>query len=508
MEVIQEVRDQALKNGTRYFSFGIGPGVSSALVKGIAEAGNGEAVFIANTNERMSTKIMQQMNKALSAPLTGATIDWKSLHLDQEPSPKRLPPLFPDTCVFVFATVAPASLPVATDGLPITLTLKAKTPDGEFTYVRTVEQITLLGLQRDYCVMFILFLVCQQPITVAFAETNAVIGPLLSALAARSRLKDLETIVTEEKHEETRCKLKAEAVKLSKSSNVLCTYTSFVAVHERGDPVTGTMKRFDIPLQIIKAVRHEALMGVPQIAPASCHRMLRSAPGIVFYSSAPAMALPSSAPKAKKLSLPGNALGGAMAAVSRGVHSIGTTLFERGGEHVSSSSAPQAFTGASDLCLKAVDAESETQALSGGGGFSSQVALPTSFSSPLPPPQSSPMGFAPPQQPSMKSPEHVVLVNSQKASGTWEMSETIMRLARAAFPGFSGNERGLSSGPFSNAAVWVTVVVLLLLQVQYKDYEEEWKPVARKSKRWLAKTVPELKIGELLQQANAILSGN
>ena len=40
----------------RCFTFGIGSGASSALVSGIARAGNGSAEFIAD-NERMQSKV-------------------------------------------------------------------------------------------------------------------------------------------------------------------------------------------------------------------------------------------------------------------------------------------------------------------------------------------------------------------------------------------------------------------------------------------------------------------
>ena len=145
-QVIEEVRTQSSRDGTRYFSFGIGSGVSSGLVKGIAEAGKGEAVFIVSTQERMAGKIMQQMGKALIAPMTGASIMWGPIRLVREPSPRQLPPLFPDTRVMIFAVADTLSLPQASDS--ITVTLGAQTPDGVFS---VVSNSTFLYDDDDAC---------------------------------------------------------------------------------------------------------------------------------------------------------------------------------------------------------------------------------------------------------------------------------------------------------------------------------------------------------------------
>ena len=50
--------------GCRCFSFGIGSGASTSLVKGIAQAGNGTAEFI-TSGERMQPKV---------------GINWSSIH--------------------------------------------------------------------------------------------------------------------------------------------------------------------------------------------------------------------------------------------------------------------------------------------------------------------------------------------------------------------------------------------------------------------------------------------
>lgn len=78
------------------------------------------------------------MNRALSAPLTGASIDWGTLRLTQEASPSKMPPLFADSRVLAYAMVDPASLP-SDHSTPITLTVKATSPDGPIELVRGLE---------------------------------------------------------------------------------------------------------------------------------------------------------------------------------------------------------------------------------------------------------------------------------------------------------------------------------------------------------------------------------
>ncbi|XP_015283000.1 PREDICTED: von Willebrand factor A domain-containing protein 5A-like, partial [Gekko japonicus] len=72
-EVIAEV--QCHSNSHRCFSFGIGEGSSTALIKGIARAAGGSAEFITG-KERMQAKALQSLKKALQPAVTGISVHW------------------------------------------------------------------------------------------------------------------------------------------------------------------------------------------------------------------------------------------------------------------------------------------------------------------------------------------------------------------------------------------------------------------------------------------------
>ncbi|XP_054850902.1 von Willebrand factor A domain-containing protein 5A-like isoform X3 [Eublepharis macularius] len=72
-EVIAEVQHHGSSH--RCFSFGIGEGASTALIKGIARAAGGSAEFITG-KERMQAKALQSLKKALQPAATGISLRW------------------------------------------------------------------------------------------------------------------------------------------------------------------------------------------------------------------------------------------------------------------------------------------------------------------------------------------------------------------------------------------------------------------------------------------------
>ncbi|CAM5156983.1 unnamed protein product [Eretmochelys imbricata] len=59
----------------RCFSFGIGDGASTALIKGIARAVGGSAKFITR-QDRMQPKVPQSLKWALQLSVTGISLSW------------------------------------------------------------------------------------------------------------------------------------------------------------------------------------------------------------------------------------------------------------------------------------------------------------------------------------------------------------------------------------------------------------------------------------------------
>ncbi|XP_055971045.1 von Willebrand factor A domain-containing protein 5A-like [Sorex fumeus] len=90
--VIEEVRKNSPKH--RCFSFGIGEGASTSLIKGIARASGGAAEFITG-KDRMQSKALRSLKRALQPTVEGVSLSWD---LPSGLSAQLLSP--PETSVF------------------------------------------------------------------------------------------------------------------------------------------------------------------------------------------------------------------------------------------------------------------------------------------------------------------------------------------------------------------------------------------------------------------------
>eukprot|EP01155_Anaeramoeba_flamelloides_P049961 Anaeramoba_flamelloidesc41792_g1_i1.p1 GENE.c41792_g1_i1~~c41792_g1_i1.p1 ORF type:complete len:550 (-),score=141.21 c41792_g1_i1:149-1798(-) len=99
-EVIDTVKREA--QTTRVFTFGIGSGASTALVEGVAKAGNGACEMIAD-NDPIRKMVLRQLNRALKPSITNMEVHFQDgLSQPNLLAPFRIPPVFAGKRVLVF----------------------------------------------------------------------------------------------------------------------------------------------------------------------------------------------------------------------------------------------------------------------------------------------------------------------------------------------------------------------------------------------------------------------
>uniref|UniRef100_A0A8C0IPN4 Uncharacterized protein n=1 Tax=Chelonoidis abingdonii TaxID=106734 RepID=A0A8C0IPN4_CHEAB len=218
-EVISEV--QRHRGAHRCFSFGIGEGASTALVKGIARAAGGSAEFITG-QDRMQPKALQSLKWALQPAVTGISLSWdlppglEAALLGRGPEV-----IFPGQRCLIYAQLRGQPQPPDTAMGGVTLQYRIQ----DQTYKETL-QFPLQPQDGD-----------RLPV---------------HRLAAKSLLLELEGAVDTGSEGDRR-----RALETSLSSGVVCSLTAYVGVDtERGQPVQGPLVRRDIPLAGFGAAPH------------------------------------------------------------------------------------------------------------------------------------------------------------------------------------------------------------------------------------------------------------
>ncbi|KAM7150674.1 von Willebrand factor A domain-containing protein 5A-like isoform 4-T4 [Macrochelys suwanniensis] len=209
--VIAEV--QRHQGAHRCFSFGIGEGASTALVKGIARAAGGSAEFITG-QDRMQPKALQSLKRALQPAVTGISLNW-DLPPGMEAALLGRGPevIFPGQRCLVYAQLRGQPQPPDTAVGSVTLQYRIQ----DQTYKETL-QFPLQPQDGD-----------RLPV---------------HRLAAKSLLLELEGAVDTGSERDRR-----RVLETSLSSGVVCSLTAYVGMDtERGQPVQGPLVRRDIPL--------------------------------------------------------------------------------------------------------------------------------------------------------------------------------------------------------------------------------------------------------------------
>ncbi|XP_028558324.2 von Willebrand factor A domain-containing protein 5A-like isoform X1 [Podarcis muralis] len=208
-EVIAEVRRHSSSH--RCFSFGIGEGASTALIKGIARAAGGSAEFIAG-KERMQAKALQSLKKALQPAVTRISLSWDlppGLKAELVGSGPQV--IFQGQRCLIYAQIrGQHQSSGSTEG---TVVLQYQFQD------QTFKETMKFSLQAQ--------------------ETDRL---PVHRLAAQALLQELEGVGEKEKEKQRL------ALETSLSSGVVCSQTAYVGINtELGKPLQGPLTRRDVP---------------------------------------------------------------------------------------------------------------------------------------------------------------------------------------------------------------------------------------------------------------------
>ncbi|KAK1152874.1 von Willebrand factor A domain-containing protein 5A-like [Acipenser oxyrinchus oxyrinchus] len=196
-DVINEVKKHA---GThRCFTFGIGEGASTALIKGMARAGSGHPEFITG-KDRMQPKVMQSLRFALQPAVNNIVLNWD----------------------------VPAGLEV----VPV-----SETPKVLFRGHRSILYAQLKGKFDESVVgrASLQYSLGDEPhkTEISFKlQPDKHTGLTTHRLAARTLICSLEEGGSVEGEGKDKEKVKERVVKISTEARVISTYTAFIAVNK------------------------------------------------------------------------------------------------------------------------------------------------------------------------------------------------------------------------------------------------------------------------------------
>ncbi|KAK2846959.1 hypothetical protein Q5P01_009958 [Channa striata] len=227
----KEVLNLVKKNSSshRCFSFGIGEGASSALIKGLATEGGGHAQFITGT-DRMQTKVMQSLRFALQPAAENISVTWD---LPKGASVTVLSPpitlLFQGQRSLVYAQLSGQSSEAAEGCVTVKYSLAGHLSQNQLHFSLKPAEETGLPVHR---------------------------------LGARSLIRSLEM----EKGEDGGTpdeEVKKKVVELSVQSGVSSAYTAFIAVNKgSNETIQGPLVRRNVPVpneDLYEAIEEDVL---------------------------------------------------------------------------------------------------------------------------------------------------------------------------------------------------------------------------------------------------------
>ncbi|XP_069106655.1 von Willebrand factor A domain-containing protein 5A-like isoform X2 [Argopecten irradians] len=191
-QVITLARKNA--DNTRIFTFGIGEGASTSLVRNVAKVTNGLATFVTD-KEKLQNKVMTVLNHAMQQPVTNLNLEW-----NLPPSctainiPQQAPVVFKGQKVIIYALIN--GVEHLNEDTQCSAVLKGDIgKENSIHYTLNFDLMTVVKSDDSFPV---------------------------HRLAAKTQIKDFETSGDDSK--------KGEITLLSISANVVSRYTAFVGV--------------------------------------------------------------------------------------------------------------------------------------------------------------------------------------------------------------------------------------------------------------------------------------
>nr|XP_032837161.1 von Willebrand factor A domain-containing protein 5A-like isoform X3 [Petromyzon marinus] len=452
-DVISLVKKNASKH--RCFSFGIGDGASTELIKGIAASGGGTAEFITG-KERLQGKVLKALKCALQPTLTSVSLSWS------------LPP-------GLSAIVVP------------------EVPRSIFLGQRTILYAQLAGTapaapwQGEAVLKYCLHgesVENRVPVTSQTANPGEP-RATLHWLAAKAMIRHLVSgpnapdstpapgDAEQQKKEEAEAKSRRErVVALSVESGVVSPYTAFVGVDtDSRQPLGAAMQERPTP-------RHHFFGG--------------SAPNRGAMQSMGVLASPMmSAPVAKQRSKR-SVFGGMIASFKKSLPqqtapNLGAMRHKRisASPMMSAPVASRCYSNSARRSMPTMIFNSPCRSFDLHGPGDGQEAMECDYFAPE----------APAELPFLE------LVDLQRAHGAWELSAQLASVVQSS----EGALRKEAPVGVSDE-VWATVVALVWLHALAPDHYDEWELLALKASAWLRGQAVDLTL--CVKAANQLLKTN
>ena len=95
------------------------------------------------------------------------------------------------------------------------------------------------------------------------------------------------------------------------------------------------------------------------------------------------------------------------------------------------------------------------------------------------------------------------VISLQKASGSWDLTDQLVSLCDASRSDLiKGCLKGIAADTAEGKRLWATALALVLLMGKYPDQKDEWEMIAEKGKKYLKKNLPgSLTLDQVLESA-------